>query len=276
MKFVPTLLLSALCLACIFACRHKEKPSDPVTYSGQDYSEGEISVISLQDTLDKYAKLDTTLFDISSGGFSLVTDKLHGVRFLLINNENYDDTAAYGFWIYQMKNGQWDLVHSIAKYYPGEHGDSIEDRYAISLFRTPDFPDLNGDTFKDIRLSFTEGVRNTGHIVFLFDPVKKAFRYNPYYSGLLNLSYSPEKKRVLSFWRGSESAEKYMYIYRGDTLAMDKMVSIAYSREDTVATITYYTEKNGSLITLNDRRGIFEDIWQEFDRALWKVDWERE
>ena len=166
----------------------------------------------------------------------------------------YNDTS---FIVYQKQNKKWIITDTLNYY----------------LFYISSAKDLNGDSFKDIVITYNAtGMGGNGeNVCLLYNPKTKLFYHNKYYD-LPNIGYNPKNHLVTSpWWSGVRHCqEKKAYKITGDSLTFYMGVYIcgeeAYEGKPG---LYYYKIENGKQVIIKKRKGNYNILWTKFEKALW-------
>jgi hypothetical protein len=206
---------------------------------------------SVVDSLEKYYSADSVL---------LIDDSLGSTLFIRkANNCNY---------------AGWVIPDSILVFF--QHQSNEKWRATDTLKYKLDFSfskhiDLNGDGFKDVRVSCFSGMAaNTENRVFLFDPKTSSFKHNEYYD-LPNVEYDSTNNFIKSWWfAGADHCqEKLKYSITGDSLTFDLGVSYCPDEKTQGATITFFKRIGANDITTKEISGKSDTLWSLFEQSFW-------
>ena len=140
-------------------------------------------------------------------------------------------------------------------------------------FSFSDYIDLNGDGFKDIRVSSISGAAgNLENRVFLFENKTNSFRHNEYYD-LPNIEYDSKNNFIKSWWFSGvvHCQEKWKYKITGDSLTFDLGASYCPDEETQgeTATIDFFKKAGDQKIITKRLSGKSDNLWGIFEQAFW-------
>jgi hypothetical protein len=209
--------------------------------------------ISVVDSLEKYYYADSVL---------IIDDSLHSTLFIRkANHCNYAVLVIP------------DSILIFFQHQTNENWKSTDTLIYKLDFSFSDYIDLNGDGFKDIRVSCISGAAgNTENKVFLFEPKTNSFKHNKYYD-LPNIEYDSKNNFIKSWWFAGidHCQEKCKYKITEDSLTFDLGISYCPNEQNKgkTGTIEFFKQIGNKKITTKKISGKSDKLWIIFEQSFW-------